>query len=380
MNTPRPQSLAKLLIVDDEIAQMTALCHTLQDENYTTIGFSSSREALTALRTQEFDIVLTDLMMPNIDGITLLTAAQEIDPDLVCIVMTGHGAVETAVRAMQAGALDYIQKPFKLRQMLPVLSRAMTIRRLRRSNRELERRVRQHTVQLEAANKELEAFSYSVSHDLRAPLRAIAGYADFLSKEYRADFRPDAQHAVDGILTASQRMSELISDLLELAHLSRQKLHMTRIHTIKLVKEVLNDLQHEHANRTLDIRIGELPECDGDESLIKQVFVNLLSNAFKFTLHREHPVIEISGLQQGDEAIYAVRDNGAGFDMSHADKLFGVFQRLHTANEFEGTGIGLSIVQRIVGKHGGRAWAEGTVGDGATFYFSLPASCDATAS
>jgi two-component system, sensor histidine kinase and response regulator len=375
MNTPRTESIAKLLIVDDEVAQMTALCHTLQDEGYTTIGFSSSRAALTAMRDQEFDILLTDLMMPSIDGIALLSAAQEIDPDLVCVVMTGHGAVETAVRAMQAGALDYIQKPFKLKQMLPVLNRAMTIRRLRRSNAELERRVRQHTVKLEAANQELEAFSYSVSHDLRAPLRAIIGYADLLDADHSKQLEGEAQQAVDGILTAGNRMSELIRDLLDLAHLSRQQLHMTRIHTIKLVKEVLIDLQHEYASRQLDIRIGDLPECDGDESLIRQVFVNLLSNAFKFTSHRQDPVIEIAGKQQGDEAIYSVRDNGAGFDMTHADKLFGVFQRLHSNNEFEGTGIGLSIVQRIVGKHGGRAWAEGAVDNGATFYFSLPAAC-----
>lgn len=374
MNTPRTPSLANLLIVDDEIPQMTALCHTLQDEGYTTFGFSSSRAALAAMRDQEFDVLLTDLMMPSIDGIALLSAAQEIDPDLVCIVMTGHGAVETAVRAMQAGALDYIQKPFKLREMLPVLTRAMTVRRLRRSNAELERRVRQHTVKLEAANQELEAFSYSVSHDLRAPLRAVIGYAELLAKDHHAQLDPDARQSIDGILAAGNRMGELIRDLLELARLSRQQLHMTRIHTLQLVKDVLSDLQQEYSDRRLDIRIGDLPECDGDESLIKQVFVNLLSNAFKFTAHRADPVIEITGQQKGTEAIYCIRDNGAGFDMTHADKLFGVFQRLHSANEFEGTGIGLSIVQRIVGKHGGRAWAEGAVGSGATFYFSLPAA------
>src|SRR5689334_20758754 len=147
--------------------------------------------------------------------------------------------------------------------MLPVLTRAMTVRHLRRSNAELERRVRQHTVKLEAANMELEAFSYSVSHDLRAPLRAIAGYAEFLSKDYRANLPADGQRSIDGILSASHRMSELISDLLELARLSRQQLHMTRIHTIRLVKEVLDELQQSYSSRHLDIRIGELPECDG---------------------------------------------------------------------------------------------------------------------
>lgn len=372
MAEQRPLPTARILIVDDEVAQMTALCHTLEDEGYVTVGFSSARAALAAMHENEFDILLTDLMMPNIDGISLLTTAREIDPNIVCIVMTGHGAVETAVSAMQAGALDYIQKPFKLRQIMPVLARAMTIRRLKRSNAELELRVQQHTLRLEAANKELEAFSYSVSHDLRAPLRAISGYADLLSLNPVTQSDDEVRQAVDGIQLCSRRMGELIRDLLELAQLSRQELSTSRIRISELVRQVLDDLRREHADRALDIRIGELPECEGDESLIKQVFVNLLSNAFKFTQKREHAVIEIQGRRQGEESIYSVRDNGAGFDMAQADKLFGVFQRLHSTAEFEGTGVGLSIVERIVSKHGGRAWAESEVGSGATFYFSLP--------
>lgn len=363
----------KLLIVDDEVAQMTALCNTLEDEGYVTVGFSTGRSALDALRQQEFDVLLTDLMMPTMDGIALIAAAQEIDRNLVCVVMTGHGTVDTAVKAMQTGALDYIQKPFKLRQIGPVLTRALTVRRLRLANAALERSVQQRNAELEAANKDLESFSYSVSHDLRAPLRIIGGFADMLSTEHRESLNAEGRHAVDTIRTTTLRMGELIGDLLEFARFSRQKPKFARIVTDELIRMVVDDLNRTYAGRTIDVSIQKLPDCNGDESLIRQVFFNLLSNAYKFTSRCERARIEIDGRCQDAEATFTVRDNGAGFDMAQAGKLFGVFQRLHRDDEYEGTGIGLSIVERIVYRHGGRVWAEGELGKGAAFHFTLPA-------
>jgi light-regulated signal transduction histidine kinase (bacteriophytochrome) len=253
-----------------------------------------------------------------------------------------------------------------------VLTRALAVRQLRMENKELEQRVRQRTIELEAANKELEAFSYSVSHDLRAPLRGIDGFSEILLRDYGPQLPEPAQRLLNIVYTSAQRMGHLIEDLLNFSRLSRQPLSKRPVNLDSLVRQVLDDLQKEQEGRQVEISIGQLPECVGDPALLKQVVVNLLSNALKFSRQREPAQIEVGCRDEGIEQVYFVRDNGAGFDMDYAGKLFGVFQRLHRAEEFEGTGIGLSIVQRIVHRHGGRTWAEGKVGAGATFFFSLP--------
>ena len=288
--------------------------------------------------------------------------------------MTGEGTIATAVEAMKSGALDYILKPFKLSVILPVLSRALAVRQLRLENAELERRVRERTAELEAANRELEAFSYSVSHDLRAPLRHIEGFSNLLLSNYAAQLPPEAQRLLNYVTTSTTRMGQLIRDLLAFSRLGRKEVTKRPVSIAALVKDVLNDLGKEQANRSVEVKIGDLPAAAGDISLLKQVYVNLLSNAFKFTRKRENAIVEVGSQRQGDETIYFVRDNGAGFDMKYAEKLFGVFERLHTVEEFEGTGVGLSIVQRIIQKHGGRIWAESEVDKGAAFYFTIPAS------
>lgn len=375
VETPSP----RILIADDEQRQMTALCDTLRDQGFDVTGFSSSLEALEAARQNSFDLLLTDLMMPEMDGISLLRAVHQVDPDLVGIVMTGHGTIDTAVEAMKAGALDYILKPFKLSAVLPVLSRALTVRRLRVENAALEKRVRERTAELEvanrdleAANKELEAFSHSVSHDLRAPLRHIDGFSQMLMEDHAEHLPPQAVHLLNRVCQGAKRMGLLIDDLLSFSRLSRQPLKKARVRVASLVDEVLRELETERTGRQVEIRRGDLPDCLGDYALLKQVWVNLLSNAHKFTRKREQAILEIGSEERDGERVYYVRDNGAGFDMQYAGRLFGVFQRLHTLEQFEGTGVGLSIVQRILHRHGGRIWAESEDDKGARFYFTIP--------
>jgi signal transduction histidine kinase len=365
-NSPLP----RILIVDDETAQMQALCKTLGDHGYETRGFTNGVAALEELRKARFDLLLADLMMPGMDGIALLQAARQLDQDLVGIIMTGEGTITSAVAAMKTGALDYILKPFKLSVILPVLARALAVRDLRIANTELERSILERTAELEAANKELEAFAYSVSHDLRSPLLVIAGSAEMLIDDYAKHLPADAQQIVRNIVMGSERMAQLISDLLRLSHLGRQALTKSSVNVAALVREVLTELQREQHDRHIDI--GDLPDCIGDAALLKQVFTNLLSNALKFTRGRERPVVEVICQHRAGENIYCVRDNGAGFDMEKAKELFGAFQRFHSADQFEGTGVGLSIVHRIIQRHGGRVWAEAELDKGASFHFCLP--------
>jgi signal transduction histidine kinase/FixJ family two-component response regulator len=535
-------AIARLLIVDDEAALMTALCNTLEVEGYATTGFTSARAALAELAERQFDILLTDLMMPEMDGIDLLRAAQETDRDLAGIVMTGHGTIDTAVKALQSGALDYVLKPFRLDNLLPVLTRALATRRLhaeniqlreavsiyelaraittgleyeeivertlsaamrqndagtgcllvptedgrelriagvrgldanwapdrrfpldtplvqwistareqlsswdgsgplqavfeqpfkdhqhgaalpvvaggnfygilvysshppqrrlnagqikaldilastaasafeaasllaqlRGMNQELEQRIQDRTRDLEASNAELEAFSYSVSHDLRAPLRAIDGFTAIFLADHGTGVPPEGRALLEKVCAGVAGMHRLIDDLLHLSHFSRQPLEVQRVPMMDLARSVATNLEQQSRGRDVHLHVADLPDCQGDGSLLEHVFTNLLSNALKFTAGREQARIEVGAFRQDTEQVYFVRDNGVGFDMKYAHKLFGAFQRLHSQTEFAGSGIGLSIVHRIIRRHGGRTWAESQPQHGATIYFTLP--------
>jgi PAS domain S-box-containing protein len=242
---------------------------------------------------------------------------------------------------------------------------------IRKLNTELEQRVAQRTAELEAANKELEAFSYSVSHDLRAPLRAVNGFAGIVLEDFGSQLPEEGRRYLERIRNGGQRMGELIDDLLAFSRLSRQLVNRQTVNTTKLAQNVLDELKPQSDGRRIEMKVGELPVCHADPALLKQVWVNLISNAVKYTRGREPAIVEIGCARENDENTFFVRDNGAGFDMQYANKLFGVFQRLHRTDEFEGTGVGLAIVQRIVHRHGGRIWAEAKVNQGATFYFTL---------
>jgi signal transduction histidine kinase/FixJ family two-component response regulator len=532
---------AKLLIVDDEVAQMRALCDTLEPHGYVTRGFPSAREALATLELEHFDLLLTDLMMPEMDGIALLRSSQEIDRDLACIVMTGHGTIATAVSALKAGALDYILKPFRMNHILPALARALGTRQLRLENIQLresvaiyelsraitkglthdeviqqtlraalkpsdgaaayvlvsapeervlkvagsagagseslqgasfpigleteewvararrdldaldsarepaalfappfgsairvalpivageqlygvlgvsfartdrrvgrgqlkaldilartaatafetashvsqlqdmnqvlESRVRERTRELEIANKDLESFSYSVSHDLREPLRAVEGFCELFRSEFESSVPEPGRKLLERVWSGASRMNQLINDLLHFSRFGREPLSCLRVPLREMILAIVAALAQRAGPRQVNVHVEDLPDCYGDRALLEQVLVNLLSNSFKFTAGRALARIEVGCLRQAERIVYYVRDNGVGFDMKYADKLFGVFQRLHSKDAFEGTGIGLSIVHRIIQRHGGSVWADSRPDEGTTLYFSLP--------
>lgn len=258
--------------------------------------------------------------------------------------------------------------------LLVILMVALLTERIEkvRTLRSLNNELKKETIKLEDANNELEAFAYSVSHDLRVPLRAIDGFSRIVIEDYEDKLDEEGIRLLNIIRDNTKKMGQLIDDILLLSRAGRQEMKISELDITSLAKNIYNEFNHETDGRNVDFTVDDLPRTMGDRALLTQVLTNLIGNAIKFTREKENAKIEVGFNEDNDDNIYYVKDNGAGFDMGYYDKLFGLFQRLHSQEEFEGTGVGLSIVQRIISRHRGRVWGEGEVGEGATIYFSIP--------
>jgi signal transduction histidine kinase len=375
------QQIKVLLVEDnpsDALLIQEALAETTDDpfelETTDTLAAGLQRLSLGGI-----DAMLLDLALPDSFGQETFVRARAHALGVAIIVLTGLADDSLALKLVQGGAQDFVAKVDVTgnnltRAILYAIERERLEQKFRKLNEELEERIRERTAELEAANKELEAFSYSVSHDLRGPLATLHGFADLFLIKYGPALGEEPCKYLRRINEGAERMAALIDDLLRLSKVNRQQLNLSHVGLGQLVEEVLGELKTETANRNIEWCIESLPVIECDPGLIKQVLSNLLSNAIKYTRPRAPAIIEVRKMSIDGQQTFLVRDNGVGFDLKSARNLFSPFQRFHRSEEFEGTGVGLATVQRIINRHGGRIWAESLVGQGTTFFFTLPAA------
>jgi signal transduction histidine kinase len=361
---PAPESdgrRPRVLLVEDNADLRRYMTSLLEPHYHVTLAVDGT-DALAQLEGTLPDVVVSDVMMPRTDGIMLVRELRrrERTRAIPVILLSAQAGEDASIAGLDAGADDYVMKPFGGRELLARVRTHVELAAMRRA----------YITALEDANRELDAFSYSVSHDLRAPLRAIDGFSKILLDEHAANLDAEGRKYLGWVRASAGRMSELIDALLGLARVTRAPLVRRRVDVTKLVHEVSADLTARDG-RTVATEIQDGMVAWGDERLLRAVFENLIGNARKFTSKREGPRIEVGTTLTDGQRTFFVRDDGAGFDMTYAKKLFGAFQRLHPSSEFEGHGIGLATVQRIVRRHGGRVWATGVKGEGATFFFTL---------
>ncbi len=383
----------KILAVDDSETHLHMLADTLRDDGYDVILARSGEEAIELLAVQPVDCILLDVMMPGLSGhdtCRRIKSAAGVR-DIPLLMLTAVDEPDAMLEGLAAGADDYVAKSSDLdvvkarvraqirRKQFEDENRHVREELLRKELETMEARAARDLAQTRAAlvdelerkNKELEAFSYSVSHDLRAPLRSIEGFSQALLEDYADALDAEGKSHLQRVRAAARRMGELIADLLDLSRVGSAELRRTRVDLSELARSVLAELARRDAGRTVETQVQDGLLADADGRLIQVALENLLGNAWKFTAKAPGAKITFGAEPRDGRAVYVVRDNGAGFDMSYADKLFSPFQRLHSDAEFSGTGIGLATVYRIVDRHGGRVWAEGAVGRGASVYFTL---------
>jgi two-component system sensor histidine kinase/response regulator len=412
-----PGPPVKILIAEDSPTQAQRLQHILEQQGYQVRVAANGHLALEAMQHFTPALIISDVVMPEMDGYEL-SRRVKADPslgDIPVILVTTLSDPQDVIRGLECRADNFVLKPYDEHYLLSRVQFVLVNREMHRAeqgnmgveiffngqkhfitadrlqilnlllstydaaiqrNKELNRsqeELQLINAKLEAANKELESFSYSVSHDLRGPLRAIDGYSQILEEDHAAGLDEEGRRLLGVIRDSSQKMGALIDDLLAFSRLGRKAMTAAEVNMNALVKEILRELQAgSGAKLPPRMTVADLPPAWGDRTLLKQVWINLLSNAIKFAGTKDAPAIAVCGNIDGTEHVYSVKDGGVGFDMKYYNKLFGVFQRLHSQDEFPGTGVGLAIVRRVVTRHGGRVWAEGKINEGATFYFALP--------
>ncbi len=413
----------EILIAEDSPTQAEHLRYILEKRGFKVWAAADGKEALEFLKRQKPDIVVTDILMPEMSGYELCKKIRsDVDlKDVPVIIVTALSDPTDVLKGLECEADNFITKPYDENFLVSRIHYMITNKELRKNSetepginvffsgknyyvtaerthmldlllstyesaylqnrdlvkaqndlKELNTRLEETVRELSAANKELAAFSYSVSHDLRAPLRRISGFAGMLLKRLKDHPDEETRRYANILSENSITMGRLIDDLLDFSRVGRSEMQRRRVNLNALVNEVISEIQEELKERKIRWEIDELPDVLGDQALLRLVIVNLVSNAVKFTSTCPQAEIKIGCIDDRDKFTCCVKDNGVGFDMKYVDKIFGVFERLHAQDEFEGTGIGLSIVQRIIARHDGRVWAEGAVGQGAEFYFTLP--------